>query len=139
MSMNHTGKSALGLEGNVAALLGYLIWVIALISVIIEKENKFVRFHAIQALLYNAMFLVVFFALGIVQIIIMVITGVAAAAVGEAGGIIGIIVWLISMLIWVVVPILALIGIILAAVKAYQGQMYKLPIIGNMAAKWAGV
>jgi uncharacterized membrane protein len=137
--MENTGKSALGLEGNVAALLGYIIWVVALISVIMEKENRFVRFHAIQALLYNGSFLVIFFALFILQIIVMIITGVAAAAAGEAGGIIGLIVWAISMLIWVIVPIVALIGLILCAVKAYQGQIYRLPIIGNMAAKWAGV
>ncbi|MDX6577463.1 MAG: hypothetical protein QOE96_3416, partial [Blastocatellia bacterium] len=32
--MQNTGKSALGLEGNVAALLGYILWIVALISVI---------------------------------------------------------------------------------------------------------
>ena len=139
MSMNNTGKSALGLDGNVAALLGYIIWVIALISVIIEKENKFVRFHAIQALLYQAAMIVLFVVLAILQVIVMIIFGVAAAAAGDVGGVVGLVVSLISGLIWIVVPLLALVGIILAAVKAYQGQMYRLPIIGNMAAKWAGV
>ena len=137
--MENTGKSALGLEGNVAALLGYIIWIIALICVIMEKENKFVRFHAIQALLYNAAFIVLFVALAILQVVVMIIFGVAAAAAGDAGGVVGLLMSLISMLIWMVVPLLMLIGIILAAVKAYQGQMYRLPIIGNMAAKWAGV
>ena len=138
MSMQqNTGKSALGLDGNVAALLGYIIWVIALISVIMEKENRFVRFHAIQALLYNAAFIVLYVVLAIVQIIITVVFGVAAAAAGDAGGAIGLILSLISLLIWMVVPLIMLIGIILAAIKAYQGQMYKLPIIGNLAEKWA--
>ena len=138
MSMQqNTGNSALGLDGNVAALLGYIIWVIALISVIMEKENRFVRFHAIQALLYNAAFIVLYIALAIVQIVITVIFGVAAAAAGDAGGAIGLVLSLISLLIWMVVPLIMLIGIILAAIKAYQGQMYKLPIIGNMAEKWA--
>ena len=139
MSMNNTDKSALGLDGNVAALLGYIIWIVALISVIMEKENKFVRFHAIQALLYQASMIVLFVALAILQVIVMIIFGVAAAAAGDAGGSVGLLVSVISLLIWVVVPLLALVGIILAAVKAYQGQMYRLPIIGNMAAKWAGV
>lgn len=138
MSMQqNTGKSALGLDGNVAALLGYIIWVIALISVIMEKENRFVRFHAIQALLYNAAFIVLYVVLAIVQIVITVVSVGAAAAAGDAGGAIGIVLWLISLLIWMVVPLIMLIGIILAAIKAYQGQMYKLPIIGNMAEKWA--
>lgn len=139
MSMNNTGKSALGLDANVAALLGYIIWIIALISVIIEKENQFVRFHAIQALLYQAAMIVLFVVLAILQVVVMIIFGVAAAAAGDIGGVVGLLVSLISGLIWIVVPLLALVGIILAAVKAYQGQMYRLPIIGNMAAKWAGV
>jgi uncharacterized membrane protein len=137
MQTQNTGKSALGLDGNVAALLGYIIWIIALISLIMEKENRFVRFHAIQALLYNASFIVIYIALGIIQIIITIVFGVAAAAAGDAGGAIGIILWLISALIWMVVPLIMLIGIILTAIKAYQGQMYKLPVIGNMAEKWA--
>jgi len=135
--MENTGKSALGLDGNVAALLVYIIWVIALISVIIEKENKFVRFHAIQALLYQAAFIVVFIVLAILQVFLTIIFGVAAAASNNAaGGAIGMIFSLLSGLIWLVVPLLALVGIILCAVKAYQGQMYKLPMIGDMAEKF---
>ena len=136
--MQDSNKSALGLEANVAALLGYIVWVIALISVIIEKENKFVRFHAIQSLLYQAAMIVLFLVLGILQIILTVVFGVAAAAAGDAGGIIGIIFSLLSLLIWMVVPLLALAGIIWCAIKAYQGQRYKLPIIGNMAENFTG-
>jgi len=139
MSMQqNTGKSALGLDGNVAALLGYIIWVIALISIIMEKENRFVRFHAIQALLYDAAFVVLYIVLAIVQVLVMALSVGAAAAAGDAGGAIGLILWLISLLIWMVVPLIMLIGLIFAAVKAFQGQMYKLPIVGNMAEKWAG-
>jgi uncharacterized membrane protein len=43
------------------------------------------------------------------------------------------IVWLISMFIWLVFPLVYLGTLILAAVKAYQGKTFKLPIIGNMA------
>lgn len=137
--MDNTGKSALGLEGNVAALLGYIIWIVALISLIIEKENRFVRFHAVQALVYHAAFLVIFIVLMILQVILGIIFGVASAAAGNVGGAIGTLFMLLSGLIWMILPLVWLIGIILAAVKSYQGQMYRLPIIGNMAAKWAGV
>jgi uncharacterized membrane protein len=137
-NMESKQKSALGLDANVTALLGYIIWVIALISILMEKENRFVRFHAIQSLAYNVAIGVIFAALGILQAILTVIFGVAAAAAGSAaGGLIGIIFTLLSVLIWMVLPLLALIGIILAAVRAYQGQMYKLPIIGNLAEKWS--
>jgi uncharacterized membrane protein len=135
--MQDTGKSALGLDGNITALLGYIVWVIALISVIMEKDNRFVRFHAIQALLYHASFIVLFIVLVIVQAIVTIVFGVAAAAAGTGGGLIGIVLWLISAIIWMIIPIIMVVGIILAAIKAYQGEMYKLPIIGNMAEKWS--
>ncbi len=137
--MDNTGKSALGLEGNVAALLGYIIWIVALIRLIIEKEKRFVRFHAVHALVYHAAFLVIFIVLMILQVILGIIFGVASAAAGNVGGAIGTLFMLLSGLIWMILPLVWLIGIILAAVKSYQGQMYRLPIIGNMAAKWAGV
>jgi uncharacterized membrane protein len=137
-NMEAKEKSALGLDANVTALLGYIIWVIALISIIMEKNNRFVRFHAIQSLAYQVSVGILFAVLGILQAILTVVFGVAAAAAGSAaGGAVGIIFYLLSLLIWMVVPLLALIGVILAAVKAYQGQMFKLPIIGNLAEKWS--
>jgi uncharacterized membrane protein len=39
-------------------------------------------------------------------------------------------------LVWLVFVVLYLLGLILSAVKAYQGAMFKLPIIGGMADKW---
>jgi uncharacterized membrane protein len=48
-------------------------------------------------------------------------------------GIIGILVWLI----WVVAFFAYVIGLIISAVKAYGGAQFKLPIIGNMAEKFA--
>ena len=136
-NMEARQKSALGLDANVTALLGYIIWVIALISIIMEKNNRFVRFHAIQSLAYQVAMGVLFAALGILQAILTVVFGVAAAAAGDVAGGVGIIFTLLSVLIWMVVPLLALVGVILAAVKAYQGQMFKLPILGNLAEKWS--
>ena len=43
-----TSKSAIGLDGNVAAALGYVIGILGLINFLIEKENKFVKFHGIN-------------------------------------------------------------------------------------------
>jgi len=37
----------------------------------------------------------------------------------------------------IVIPLLYLLGLIMAAVKAYQGKHFKLPVIGNMAEKIA--
>ena len=134
-----TGKSALGLDGNVAAALGYPIGIIAIISLIMEKENRFVKFHAIQSLLLYAAFIVIWVAVVVISFILVAIGIAASAAGGEAGGALGGIVGILWWLVILVVFLAAFIGLILAAVKAYQGEMYRLPILGNMAAKWAGV
>jgi len=132
-----TGKSALGLDGNVAAALGYPISVIAIISLVMEKENRFVKFHAVQSLLLHAAVIVVGIGLAIVFMIIGIIFGLAASAGGgsAAGGLAGLL-GLLSFLIWMVILLAYIGGLIMAAVKAYQGEKFMLPMIGAMADKW---
>jgi uncharacterized membrane protein len=130
-----TGKSALGLDGNLAAALGYPIGIIAIISLIMEKENRFVKFHALQSLLLHVAFIVVAIAVWIIGIILL-IAGMAASAAtnsGAAGGLVG----MLFGLIWLVVIVAYVGGLIFAAVKAYGGVYFKLPVIGNMAEKFA--
>jgi len=130
-----TGKSALGLDGNLAAALGYPIGIIAIICLIMEKENRFVKFHALQSILWFAIYIVVIIALMILGVIIGILGVAASAASSSAGagvGIIGMLVWLL----WLVVFLGWLIMLIMAAVKAYGGIEYQLPIVCNMAEKW---
>ena len=131
-----TGKSALGLDGNVAAALGYPIGIIAIICLIMEKENRFVKFHALQSILLHVGMIVLMIAIWIIGIVLM-FAGFAAAAATETGAAAGLASMLFGLL-WLVFIVLYLLGLILSAVKAYQGAMFKLPIIGNMAAKWSG-
>jgi uncharacterized membrane protein len=134
--MENTGKSALGLDGNIAALIGYIFWPIALVCVIMEKENKFVRFHAIQSLLYHASVVVAVIVLVIVVIFLGII-GIASAAAGSSGGgALGGILGSLVSLVWMLFLLAYLIGLIYAAVQAYGNKMFKLPIVGNMAEKW---
>lgn len=122
------GKAALGgLDGNLAAALGYPIGIIAIISLIIEKENKFVKFHALQAIFLFAGYIVLMIALGIVIGILGAIMG-AAAGDGGTG-----VVWILGMLMWSILPLLFLVALIIAAIKAYGGAEFKLPVIGNIA------
>ena len=130
-----TGKSALGLDGNLAAALGYPIGIIAIICLIMEKENRFVKFHALQSILLHVGFIVVAIAVWIIGIVLL-IGGMAASAAtnsGAAGGLVG----MLFGLIWLVVIVAYIGGLIFAAVKAYGGNYFKLPIIGNMAEKFA--
>jgi uncharacterized membrane protein len=131
-----TGKSALGLDGNVAAALGYPIGIIAIISLIMEKENRFVKFHALQSILLHVAFIIVAIVVWIVGVI-LVIVGIAASAATNSSAFGGLFSMLFG-LIWLVVIAGYIGGLIYAAVKAYGGDKLMLPVIGAMADKWTG-
>jgi len=128
-----------GLDPKVAAAISY-IWIVGLIFYFIEKDNKFVRFHAMQSILFGIANSVIMMVLAIIATILTVVftLGAAAAATatgsGGVGGLISLLVGLIWLIFWLL-ALLFLVGLILAAVKAYQGQKFKLPVIGNMAEK----
>jgi uncharacterized membrane protein len=133
-----TAKSGVGLEPNIAAALSY-IWIVGVIFYLLEKENRFLRFHAMQSILFGIANSLIMFLLAIVAIFLTVVFSIGAAAASSSGG--GGIATLVSLLVWVIwlifwlVGMAMFIGLIFAAVKAYQGQKFKLPIIGNMAEK----
>lgn len=116
-----------GLAPNVAAALSYVLGLVTgLIFVLIERENRYVRFHAFQSILYSVAWLILVIAWNILAVII----GMASPALGLIFGLIGILVWLVlglgAFVLWIVL-----------IVKAYQGQTFKLPVIGDMAERYA--
>ena len=99
--------TSIGLAPNVAGLLCYVgAWITGIIFLILEKKNQFVRFHAMQSI-------VTFGALTIIQIIFSFIP--------VAGWILNMIIGILMFVLWVVLMY-----------RAYQGQMYKLPLAGNI-------
>ncbi len=116
------GKSALGLDANVTALIGYPIGIVALILLFIEKDNKWVKFHAIQSLLFWAVVFVIYIGLGIVASVFFVISSTLGFLMTSLIALFG---------------LLVLAGVIFLAYKAFQGDKFKLPVIGDMADKWA--
>lgn len=127
-------QSGSGLEPNIAAALSY-IWIVGVIFYLLEKENRFIRFHAMQSILFgiaNSLLMIVLVIVGMILTFISI--GTSAAIGGAIGTLVGLLVWLIWMLFWLIAMAL-FVGLIFAAVKAYQGQMFKLPVIGNMAEK----
>jgi len=123
-----------GLDPKVAAALSY-IWIVGLIFFFIEKENRFVRFHALQSVIFGIANSVILVLLSVLTMILTIVMGVGGAMVG---GVLGLIVSLLGWLIWLLfalVIVLLLLGLIFAAYKAYQGEKFKLPFIGNMAEK----
>ncbi len=104
------GPSSIGIDANIAAALSYF-WLIGLIFFLIEKKNRFVRFHALQALFYGV-------GLVILGVILDYLGGYVFFAFSCLGG---------------VVHLAWLVGAIYAAVQAYNGKWFKLPVVGDMA------
>lgn len=126
--------SGSGLDPKIAGALSY-IWIVGLIFFFIEKENRFVRFHALQSILFGIANTVIMGLLVVVAIILTFVLSIGGAIVGgPLGMIVHLLVWVVWLIFWVV-ALVFLVGFVFAAVKAYQGQMFKLPIIGNMAEK----
>ena len=123
-------KSAIGLDGNITAALGYIIGIVALIEIFIEKDNKFVRFHAIQSLLWGVLMFVVIIVVAILGTIIGI--GAAMASTGLAY-----LVGLVFTLIYLAWLAALLGGMIYAAIKAYGNEKFKLPLVGNYAEQWS--
>ena len=123
-------KSALGLDGNVTALIGYLIGIVALVLIFIEKDNKFVRFHALQSVLWSVGMCVGIVVVAIVGFILALILGQVSSALGSIVG-------LLVMLVYLAMLLGLIGGLIFGAIKAYGGAMFKLPIVGNLAEKWS--
>ena len=101
-------KTSLGIDENLEALLCYVLgWVTGVVFLIIEKKSKFVKFHALQSTITFLSIMVLSWIFGNIPFV---------------GWLIGILLSLISLVLW-----------ILLMIKAYQGEKYKLPIIGNIA------
>lgn len=125
------GKSSTGLDENIAALLSYIFgWVSGLIFFLIEKDSRLVRFHAMQSLLFNVLVGVVAIALWVVLFIVFMIAAQLSNALAT-------VLSLLSILVWGVFLLAILAGFILCLVKAFQGQYFKLPVIGNFAEKFS--
>lgn len=122
-------KSAIGLDANITALIGYPIGILALVLIFIEKDNKFVRFHALQSVLWS-----VGVTIGI--IVVAVIGTILALVVSSISGTMATLVGLLVTLVYLVLFLALFGGMIFAAYKAYSGEMFKLPLVGGMAEKW---
>src|SRR5882672_7805852 len=79
-----TSQTGTGLDPKVAAAISY-IWIVGLIFFFIEKENKFVRFHAMQSILFGIANSVIMMVLAVVAVILTFAFGIGGAVVG--GGI----------------------------------------------------
>ena len=110
MAQNNLGSTSLNMKPNVAALLSYLAGLLTgIIFFLLEKENKFVRFHALQSIITFGGFFVLNIILGFIPAI--------GWSLMPLIGVVQLVVWIILM------------------VKAYNGELFKLPVVGDIAEK----
>lgn len=95
--------------GKIIAALGYLTGIAAIIGLLMEpyKDERLVKFHSIQALGF-------YVAMIVVNVILSVLSAVS-------GGILG--------LLWILVGPAMLVIAIVAALKAYKGEYWEMPVV----------
>ena len=110
---------ASGMTDNMAGMLAYVTIIPAVVFLVMAPYNRsrFIRFHSFQCIFFTIAWMVLWIALSIV------------AHIPFLG-------WL-TILIWPLIGLAGLIIWVILLIKANQGQMYKLPVIGDLAEKQA--
>ena len=100
-------KTSLGIDENIEGALSYFLgFITGILFLVIEKDNKFVRFHAMQSIIISVLLFVIVMILGIIPLFWLMLPFV----------------WLLELILW-----------LLLMFKAYQGEKFKLPVIGDIA------
>ena len=110
--MAEKGKSSTGLDENVAGFLCYLFgFITGIVFLVVEKESRFVKFHAMQSTITFLSLFVISMILGWIPIIGLLVYPL----------------WILSLILW-----------LLLMIKALRGERYSLPIVGKMAEEKTG-
>lgn len=120
------GPSSIGMDPKIAAGLGYLVFIIGIIFYFIEKQNRFVKFHALQATFLHV-------GVGVVELILCIPYFILAVAAGASGS--GVLSGL-TLLFGCVMGLLGIawfVGWLVVMIQAFQGKYFKFPLIGDWA------
>lgn len=110
-----TEKSSTGLDANLAAMLSYAFgWVTGLIFFVLEKDSRFVKFHAMQSIVVSLALNVIIWVLFSIPILGFMLLFISP------------LIFLGCLILWV-----------LLLVKAYNGEKFKLPFVGDFAEQQA--
>lgn len=127
------GKTALGLDANVGAGLCYLAnficylgLIYSIIVLVTDKTNKLARFHAAQSLILSAAALIICIP---GYFIIIALAFMNSTITSLLSGLLSLVLGLIFLVLFVFM--------IIAAIKAFQGQVYKIPVLGGFADNWS--
>ena len=133
---NMNGKTALGLDVNIGVLICYfgnlacglpLGLIYSILVIVQDKTNKVARFHAFQSLFM----MIVSVVIGIVLTPLYFVGAAIDFAIGFP-----VVIGLVSL-----IGLAILIGfiyfVIMAAIKGYNGEIYKIPVVGNFADQYS--
>jgi uncharacterized membrane protein len=122
-----TAKStSTGLPSNVAAAIACIPLVGGIIFYILEKHDGFVRFYAMQSIIFGIAWILVQIGCWIVSGFFSVVPGIS----WFLGGLWGLVWWLINLALFIV--------LVVTIVKAFTGVRWDIPYIGPMARKQVG-
>ncbi|OUJ18388.1 Tic20 family membrane protein implicated in protein translocation [Methanonatronarchaeum thermophilum] len=124
--MSENSETSTGLSPNIAGALSYLFgFITGILFYFIEKDNEFVRYHAVQSIVVFGGLFVVYVVLGIVG---------TALTIGFLGSIIGLLVWLFML----VLGLLSFVLWLYLMYKAYKGEKTRLPVVSQWTDKYSG-
>jgi len=111
--MDNFKKTSLGMDENIEAALSYFLgFITGILFFILEKESKFVKFHAMQSIVIS----VALFVINMVLAAILAITVVGLMLLP--------LIYLLEVILW-----------ILLMYKAYKGEKFKIQVAGDFAEK----
>lgn len=111
--MDNVKKTSLGMDENIEAALSYFLgFLTGILFFVAEKDSKFVKFHAMQSI-------AVFIALIAINMVLRFIL-----AITIVGLLLLPLIYLLEFILW-----------IFLMYKAYKGEKYKLPVVGDFAEK----
>lgn len=110
--MKEKERSSTGLDENVAGFLCYLFgFVTGIVFLVVEKESRFVKFHAMQSTITFLGLFIISFIISWIPILNLLVYPL----------------WILSLILWLILMI-----------KALRGERYSLPIVGKMAEEKSG-
>lgn len=117
-------KATFGLDENVASAACYVLgWVTGIIFFVVEKDNKTVRFHAMQSILTFLPLMILGWIIGAVVTMMTFGMGLyGAVGIWAILGLIVTLIWIVMLLLW-----------LFLMYKAYQGEKFLVPIVGAIA------
>ena len=114
------GPSTMQMDPKTAAGLSYVLgWITGIIFFLMEKQNRFVRFHAMQSILF-------FGGLSVLSIVLQVVTGLNIPFIS-----------FLTLCVNGLLGIVGLVGWIVLLINGFQGKYFKLPVIGDYAERYA--